>query len=310
MFLLLLAAVSAPALADPADDLQACIDAGHTGDGRATVASCSKTLGSPALADEDRVTALSNRSLGYRNTGDFDAAIGDCNAALKLDADSVAAHYACGQAYGSKGDYRQAEASFSRVIDLKPDFVYAAAAHNARGNIYDQIGAYDKALADFDAALKLNPYLGWAALNRGVVLYNQGRWKEAADALQQIVEDDRGNAYAVLWHVLAQRRLGQGVAMDLFTETMTVDTDQWPGPILRRFRNAQPMFGQKEPETGANLDPELTPQQDCETAFYEGEWSLLDGDKDAARRQLRHAADTCPKTFIEHAGAIAELERM
>jgi hypothetical protein len=37
---------------------------------------------------------------------------------------------------------------------------------------------------------------------------------------------------------------------------------------------------------------------------------VLDGKRDHAKASLQAAAETCPKTFIEHAGAIAEIKRL
>jgi lipoprotein NlpI len=52
------------------------------------------------------------------------------------------------------------------------------------------------------------------------------------------------------------------------------------------------------------------PEERCEAQFYLGEWHLLRRDHAAAATALRIAADTCPKTFYEYDGAIAELQRL
>jgi rhomboid protease GluP len=52
------------------------------------------------------------------------------------------------------------------------------------------------------------------------------------------------------------------------------------------------------------------PSERCEAQFYGGEWQLLQGDGAAAATALTAALDNCPKSFIEHKGAEAELKRL
>jgi hypothetical protein len=44
--------------------------------------------------------------------------------------------------------------------------------------------------------------------------------------------------------------------------------------------------------------------------FNLGQWDILKGDTDSAKRRLQAAVDTCWKTFIEYPAAVAELKRM
>jgi hypothetical protein len=41
-----------------------------------------------------------------------------------------------------------------------------------------------------------------------------------------------------------------------------------------------------------------------------GQWDILKGDTDSAKRRLQAAIDTLWKTFIEYPAAVAELKRM
>jgi hypothetical protein len=38
--------------------------------------------------------------------------------------------------------------------------------------------------------------------------------------------------------------------------------------------------------------------------------AIILGQTAEAKQRLQHAADTCVKTFVEHAGALAELARL
>jgi rhomboid protease GluP len=52
------------------------------------------------------------------------------------------------------------------------------------------------------------------------------------------------------------------------------------------------------------------PNDKCESAFYAGEWQLLRNNQAEAKALLQVAVDTCPKTFVEYEGAVAELKRI
>jgi rhomboid protease GluP len=53
-----------------------------------------------------------------------------------------------------------------------------------------------------------------------------------------------------------------------------------------------------------------TSNERCEAQFYLGQWHILRREPTDAVKLLRNAVETCPKTFIEYAGAVAELKRL
>jgi lipoprotein NlpI len=58
----------------------------------------------------------------------------------------------------------------------------------------------------------------------------------------------------------------------------------------------------------ANSDPEKDKGQHCEVNFYLAEDALLQQDRVQATARFQTARDTCPKTYVEYLGAIAELK--
>ena len=307
---LLLGPERGEARADGAKDLDTCANLGEHGRDDTAITYCSRALDSGNLSADDKVIALTNRAIGYRNLRKFDAAIQDCNAALKLQPDHSEAHSACANAYAGKADYGKAVDSFSHAITLKPGF---ADFYNNRGNIYDQMGDYERAAADFDTAIRLNPDFALALFNRGIVLFNRGRFPEAAAALKIAVEAEPENAYAVLWWALAQRRAGRDAAADLEAAVQELDLDTWPGSLMPYFQGkaaADSGTTVADPSPDVEVGPPPPSDDECEESFYLGELDVIGGRTDAAKRRLQRAADTCPKTFIEHAGALAELARM
>jgi len=52
------------------------------------------------------------------------------------------------------------------------------------------------------------------------------------------------------------------------------------------------------------------PEERCEAQYYLGQWLLLRDDRANSIEALRNAVKTCPKDFVEYAGALAELKRL
>ena len=73
----------------------------------------------------------------------------------------------------------------------------------------------------------------------------------------------------------------------------------WPYPVVELF------LGRCSPEM--TLKAASKPDDRCEAQFYIGEWHLLRGNRASARIALANASAACPKAFMEHRGALAEL---
>ena len=52
------------------------------------------------------------------------------------------------------------------------------------------------------------------------------------------------------------------------------------------------------------------PAQQCEAQFFIGQWHVLKGNAVEAETALKVAVETCPKSLIVYAGAVAELKRL
>ncbi|MBI4711118.1 MAG: tetratricopeptide repeat protein [Candidatus Omnitrophica bacterium] len=93
-----------------------------------------------------------------------------------------------GVAYGQQGNYGAAVKSFSKAIELKPDF---AEAYYNRGFAYYIKGKKDKALADFNKALELRPDLAEVRLiyqkkvlkKRSPIMIKRSNWTPRTSAL-------------------------------------------------------------------------------------------------------------------------------
>lgn len=128
--------------------------------------------------------ALNNRCNAYRDNGDYDRAIADCDQAIQFRPDLAEAHNNLGNGYVGKGDYGRAMAGYDRAIRLRPD--YAEAYYN-RGRAYDAKGDYDRATADCDQAIRLRLEFAEVYYNRGRTFHAKGDYDHAiADYSQAI----------------------------------------------------------------------------------------------------------------------------
>jgi lipoprotein NlpI len=101
---------------------------------------------------------------------------------------------------------------------------------------------------------------------------------------------------------LARGRLRQDGAAELGVNAARLKTQDWPYALIDVYLGRHSL---EEARAGARKAPEK-----CEADFYVGEWHLLRGDTVDAKSAMQAAADTCPKDFVEHAAAVAELKRL
>jgi rhomboid protease GluP len=141
-------------------------------------------------------------------------------------------------------------------------------------------------------------------VNDPMTNYFAGRYEQAATGFAVLASQDLRTApYYRLWRFIAQSRGGDPKALDeLRTAAADIDRAAWPYPIYRLF------LGELQPNdlTAKAADN----NQICESIFYTGEWYLLAGANEQARRRFQGARMSCPTTFIEYDGAGGELSNL
>lgn len=114
------------------------------------------------------------------------------------------------------GNYKEAIADFTQVIQLRPD---DATAYVNEGIARAAIGDAKRAIADFNSALRLNPDLEVAYYNRGFVRFKLQDYQGALADFNHAIAIAPQNADAYHCRCLVRHHLGdmQGVAEDLHT---------------------------------------------------------------------------------------------
>src|SRR6188472_2576421 len=124
--------------------------------GQAGVSPAAQAAACTALIDSKRFTRRnlailhSNRGIAYGKGGDYDRAIADFDAALRINPNHVRAYLNRGNANFARGDYDRAITDFGNAIRLEPKNVTTVM---SRATAYEAKGDFGRAIADYDQAL-------------------------------------------------------------------------------------------------------------------------------------------------------------
>jgi len=132
----------------------------------------------------DYAYAYNNRGFAKRNLKDYYGAISDYSKAIDLDPDYALAYNNRGFAKRNLKDYYGAINDYSKAIELKPD---DALYYSNRGVAKENLKDYYGAINDYSKAIELKPDDAMAYSNRGITKENLGDlngacadWKKAA----------------------------------------------------------------------------------------------------------------------------------
>jgi tetratricopeptide (TPR) repeat protein len=242
-----------------------------------------------------------------------DNAIADFTAALGIKADNAVVHIARGEVYDLNGQYDQAIADFDAAlkVDKSPiTLIQRAASQRAKGD-------YDRAVADYDAALAIDSkdsgLDGWEILNeRAYAQFLAARFDAAAADFEQALtigatkhtSDVRWFPYQAAWLHVARARGGHDDSAELAGNAGKMDVKQWPGTLIAFF------LGQvKADELAApSSHGPMAHGRECNVSFFVGEHALIKGDKSEAAQQFQKAREACNLHTLPYLAAGIELK--
>lgn len=125
--------------------------------------------------------------------------------ALALDPTLAEAHTALGFVKHYNWNWTAAEQDFKRAIELNPNY---ANAHNFYASFLMSRGRIEESIAASDRARELDPFSLAISAQRGFLLENARRYKEAIDQLRGVIAMDPNNyqAHWFLGHTYAANR--------------------------------------------------------------------------------------------------------
>jgi len=124
---------------------------------------------------------------GYQQAiaGDFPGAIASWSKTVEIQPDYYQAWYNLGLACHNLGDGEAAVKNYDRALEIQPDLDDIW--HN-RGDVLDDLGRSAEAIASYNRALEINPNLAQTCYNQGVVLSNLERYEEAIKSYCRALE--------------------------------------------------------------------------------------------------------------------------
>jgi tetratricopeptide (TPR) repeat protein len=126
---------------NPQVDSAPCVAAAAADDADRTIAVCGALVDNAKTAKPDRVKALIARAGAHARKEMLDSAIGDYDAALRLDPALADIFNARGELWRSKGDRARALADFAAAARLNPDHPTAKASHKSLAQELERLGA-------------------------------------------------------------------------------------------------------------------------------------------------------------------------
>jgi tetratricopeptide (TPR) repeat protein len=131
------------------DDFDKCMQEGEIG-----ISDCTSAITSGRYSKQNLALLYVLRGIKYYSKGDYDNALADYNAALKVDKNSGLAYYARGLLRIGTSDYGKALEDVNAAIELRHDDDKLLA---ARCQIYLLQNQLRNAISDCNEAIQLNP---------------------------------------------------------------------------------------------------------------------------------------------------------
>jgi lipoprotein NlpI len=244
-------------------------------------------------------------------------AIADFTAALQIQADDAALLTARGQAYDLNGQYDSAVADFGAALKLKDSPLVLV----QRANSQIAKGDYDAAVADFNAALELvgkDKDAGIDAMDiyseRGYAEFTAGRYSAAAADIAKALDlgapmrsgDVLWMPYQVAWLHIARTRAGENDADELKRNAGKINLQQWPGTLVAYFLGQAKIDDLLQGASHGSMGH----ARECGLAFFAGEGALGKKDQATATAQFTRARAACNIHTVYYLIAGVELKRL
>lgn len=217
--------------------------------------------------------------------------------------------YDRGVLYDSLGLRTLAHLDFLKALELKPTF---SDAYNFLGIHLTLLGRYEQAFEAFDSVLELNPDHAYVHLNRGIALHYFGSREElSVQDIETFFIKDPEDPYRAIWLYLAESKLNpQEAKLRLTFNATQLDSEQWAYQIVQLY-----LGGISENDFIKGMRENLKNARElsdrlCEGYFYLAKMKLAQGNEDAAKNYFRLALSTNVYEFVEHKYARVELQKL
>jgi len=244
-----------------------------------------------------------------------DNAITDFSAALSLKADDGSVLIERGQDYHMSRQFDLAVADFSAALKLNNSpstLLQRAASQRAKG-------AYEEAIADCTAALAIEVRDAgleiWDIYNElGYTEFLAGRYDDAAadfDKALSLGASSRADdvlwlPYQLAWLHIAHARVGRNDAEELKRFSGKISQTQWPGSLISFFVGQARLEDVSAPSSHGAMGR----GRECNLSLFAGEDALGKGNIEQGRQLILRAREICNIHTLQYLVAATDLNRM
>lgn len=184
-------------------------DCDQADDPTLAVEACTTLIESGEESSRTVEAAYLNRGMSYADLGEYQLAIGDLEAAIRLNPRYATAYRNLGRVLIHTEQFEQAVRALDDAIRLEPE---SAVAYVDRGVAYRGLGQLQQAIDNYDEAIRLDASLELAHINRfhaqrvfAYRLYSEDQPNEALPYIEQALEFDPEHelSIGVLAHIYA-----------------------------------------------------------------------------------------------------------
>jgi tetratricopeptide (TPR) repeat protein len=175
--LLVTAALTAPALANPVND---CMK----GQGEEMIRGCTTLIMQRKYSGHDLSVIYNNRGVAYGQAGDHEKSIVDLNEALRHDRRNALARKNRMRALAALGRFGEAIKDADVLIQLAP----TADSYLRRADLHEHNGSIEEAVADLDTAIKKQPGVAQYYADRGRLLSLMSWHEKAIEDLSRAIQ--------------------------------------------------------------------------------------------------------------------------
>jgi lipoprotein NlpI len=167
--------------------------------------------------------------------------------------------------------------------------------------ICEKVGDYEKAVEYYDKLLEIAPEEGGLWNAKGLALFYQGKYVEAADAFKMAVKypDENWKLYSYIFLYIGKSADGSE-DISIIKPALEGDDKEWPYSVIRYF-------------AGEITEDELMDEAGddkgrlCEVHCYIGYIHKFAGDEDIAKQHFKASLATGETKFVEYKMVECEL---
>jgi tetratricopeptide (TPR) repeat protein len=253
----------------------------------------------------DYAPTYQSRAIAFERLRRYDEAIADLDKAIDLEPETLSAYRRRGAIYELLGRLHEAQSDFDTAISKDPKLAWNYA---ARATLRRVMGQTAEADADLSEAIRLKPDNSWFLQERGRYRLFDRRYKDATNDFETAAKLVAGDSYIRVWLHIARIRNGEDDRIRLADDTIKLDMNSWPAPIVSLFLGRQ---DDRQVLDAANVgETTIASEHACEATFFLGEKASLEQNEAAAERLFQSALAMCPSDFVEHRAAQEELRRV